>query len=85
LLISLEAAFLCYHRDALTSREVALIGKDCGERMGELATLAIERSLVAPSQMYDSLAWRVWCDRCPESTINRIALLCHTYRGNQTS
>lgn len=84
LLIALEAAFLCYHSDALTSREVALIGKDCGERLGELATLAVERSLVAPSQINDSLAWRVWCERCPELTMNRIALLCHSNCGNKS-
>jgi hypothetical protein len=84
LLIALEAAFLCYHSDALTSRVVALIGKDCGERLGELATLAVERSLVAPSQINDSLAWRVWCERCPELTMNRIALLCHSNCGNKS-
>jgi glycosyltransferase involved in cell wall biosynthesis len=82
LLIALEAAFLCSHGDVLTSREKGLIAKDCDERIGELATLAVESSLVAPSEMKDSSAWRVWCERCPELTMNRIAMLCHTYRGN---
>jgi hypothetical protein len=82
LLIALEAAFLCSHGDALTPRDKALIEKDCDERISELATLAVERSLVSLSEMNDSSAWRVWCERCPELTMNRIALLCHTYRAH---
>jgi len=82
LLISIEAAFMRHHGKALSPREVALINKDCNGRIGELATLAVQRSLVDPADVNNSVAWKVWCERCPDLTMNRVALLCHSYRGN---
>jgi len=82
LLVAIEAAFLRNHSRALTGREKALIQKDCNERFGELATLAVERSLVGADDMNSSIAWTVWCERCPELTMNRLALLCHKHSGN---
>ena len=83
LLTKIEVAFLRHHNDALTAREVALIRKDCDERIGELATLAVQKSLLDPGDVNKSVAWKIWCERCPELTMNRVALLCHNYRGHQ--
>ena len=85
LLLAIEAAFLEHHKDRLTSREVSLVGKDCDARIGELATLAAERFATNASAVKDSTAWRAWCERCPHLTMNRIALLCHSYNRNSFS
>jgi hypothetical protein len=38
--------------------------------------------LVEPADINDSIAWNLWCERCPDLTMNRVALLFQSYRGS---
>lgn len=84
LLVKLEDAFLRYHASSLTPREIVLIRKDCDGRIGELATLTVHRSFVDSARVNDCIAWKLWCERCPETelTMQRLALLCHNRRAD---
>lgn len=82
LLVAIETAFIQYHGDALTVREIEIIQKDCNERVGELATMSVQRELVEPANVNDSVAWNIWCERCPGLALNRVALLWHSFPGN---
>ena len=76
LLVRLEATFLCKHSGRkLTQREKGLIRMDCDARLGELATVLIQkfgRKATAGPQG----AWQMWCSRRPDLHIERISLLC---------
>ena len=82
LLVAIETAFMQYHGDALTVREIGIIQKDCNERIGELATVSVQRELVEPANVNNSVAWKLWCERCPDLALNRVALLWHSSPGS---
>lgn len=84
LLVSLEIAFLQCHGKTLTSREIALVRKDCSERLGDLAILAVQRPFIDPSEVNSAACWKIWCERTPELTMQRVALLCHGFCADQT-
>jgi glycosyltransferase involved in cell wall biosynthesis len=75
LLSCLEANFLNTYGSNLTKNEIDLIKMDCDARIGELATFAIQKlGRIALS----GRAWELWCDRCPDSQLERLALVLHS-------
>lgn len=66
----IESQFLTKYKDQLTENEVNLIQLDVDSRIAELATL----SIVATEGRHGK-AWKMWCKRCPEVNIERLALL----------
>eukprot|EP00978_Attheya_sp_CCMP212_P035166 scaffold151426_cov61-Attheya_sp.AAC.2 len=77
LLLQLEICFLKKWSASLTECEVELIRLDCSERLGELATVLVHKFGRAATKGGKG-AWGLWCDRCPEMNLERIALLCQT-------
>ena len=75
LLVKLEHCFIDRHFDRLTDRETALIRLDCDARISELATLCIQKFGRRATE-----AWDIWCNRCPDKNLERIALICHAAR-----
>ncbi|GFH59218.1 hypothetical protein CTEN210_15694 [Chaetoceros tenuissimus] len=66
----IESQFLTKYKEQLTENEVKLIQLDTGNRIAELATLSIDSAKGKPGR-----AWEMWCNRCPEANIERLALL----------
>ena len=58
----------------LTEHEAKLVELDCNVRVGELATVAVQKFGRAATQ---GNVWRKWCQRCPDRQLELIALLCH--------
>ncbi|EED92963.1 predicted protein [Thalassiosira pseudonana CCMP1335] len=71
LLQLLESAFLQKHAHQLTQEERCLIRQDCNARAAELASVSMSKFGSR------SLAWELWCERCPEQHLERLSLLCH--------
>ena len=74
LLCALELGFVKKHRQALTKNEIDLVKMDCNARIGELATLAVQNF---GREATKGSAWNIWCERCPDLQMERIALLLH--------
>lgn len=78
LLCKLEKTFLHIHEECLGQNEVDCIRNDCNERIGELATICIKKFFVSETEnIADSETWKMWCIRCPERQLERLALVCH--------
>ena len=76
LLCTLEASFIKRVTPHLTKNEVDLVALDCNARLGELATLSVEK--YGRSAAETGEAWRLWCMRCPGLQVERMALLLQT-------
>ena len=77
LLCNLEKTFMCKHKDSLEENEVHCIRSDCNERIGELATICMKKFFMGESRkIVDSKTWQIWCVRCPERQLERLALVC---------
>jgi glycosyltransferase involved in cell wall biosynthesis len=74
LLVSLELKFLDRHATTLTANEVQLIKMDCDDRLGELGTMAAARF----DNGAQSIAWNLWCQRCPDHLLHQLAILAAT-------
>lgn len=74
LLCALEVGFVAKNGPLLTNNEVELIALDCNNRLGELATLSVEKY---GHEGTKGKAWELWCDRCPDLKMERLALLVH--------
>jgi glycosyltransferase involved in cell wall biosynthesis len=74
LLVSLESKFVDRHATTLTSNEVQLIKLDCDDRLGELGTMAAARF----DGGTQSIAWTLWCERCPDHLLHQVAILAAT-------
>ncbi len=74
LLCTLETGFVMNLGVSLTKNEINLIALDCNARLGELATLSLERFGLEAT---NGKAWNLWCERCPDLQMERLALLLH--------
>jgi glycosyltransferase involved in cell wall biosynthesis len=72
MLVQLEKAFLQKRKDTLTPIEISLIRHDCTERIGELATIGIQKFGRDASEGF---AWYAWSDRDPNRQLERVTLL----------
>eukprot|EP00957_Ditylum_brightwellii_P106181 8100397-Ditylum_brightwellii.AAC.1 len=86
LLLELEQCFFMKNRTQLSAREVELIQYDCNERLGEIATILVSKYGRAATKNDDgggggndrTGAWGLWCKRCPDLQLERIALFCNS-------
>jgi len=70
ILLNLEMKFIDRHTNLLTTKEVQLIRSDCDNRLGELAILSSTFS----GNDEKSVAWQLWCERCPDHWLQQMAL-----------
>ncbi|KAL3791188.1 hypothetical protein ACHAWO_013619 [Cyclotella atomus] len=68
LLEVIERVFLEVHTDRLTSQEVELIRIDVDNRIAQLVEKYVNKSM----------AWKIWCKRCPDKQLERLSLICHS-------
>jgi glycosyltransferase involved in cell wall biosynthesis len=74
LLCVLEKGFAKEVSPHLTKNEIDLVTLDCNARLGELATLSVEKF---GRDAANGEAWNLWCERCPDLQMERLALLLH--------
>eukprot|EP00804_Cyclotella_cryptica_P020722 CCRYP_003511-RA/>CCRYP_003511-RA protein AED:0.00 eAED:0.00 QI:264/1/1/1/0/0/2/39/798 len=68
LLQNIESAFIELNSQGLTLEEIDLVHLDADFRMAELAEKFLN----------ESIAWKLWSERCPDQQLERLSLLCHS-------
>lgn len=68
LLQIVERVFIKVNAERLTPREIKLIHLDVDSRIAELAEKFVNKSM----------AWMIWCKRCPNQQLERLSLICHS-------
>ena len=72
MLVQLETAFLRQRENRLSPNEISLIRYDCTERIGELATIGIQKFGRDASKCF---AWYMWSERDPNRQLEQVTLL----------
>ncbi|KAL7489602.1 hypothetical protein ACHAW6_015256, partial [Cyclotella cf. meneghiniana] len=75
LLQNVESAFIELHSQCLTLEEIRLVHLDVNFRMAELAEKFLN----------ESIAWKLWGERCPNQQLERLSLLCHSNLRKRTN
>ena len=78
LLCALEKGFIKKVGIHLSKNEIDLVVMDCDARLGELATLSIDKF---GCDATNGKAWSLWCEKCPNLQIERLALLLRAKRA----